>query len=273
MRRYLRFALTRDVTRRDLIALRDLLHAMGHVVALPQDGGKCDIHYLPDDPSSADERKDVRLRAFSHLQDNLHFVQPLDTVVWARAPAPVYDRLNLLCANTSALSDSEIRNVISALVHTLGVVSNCIHNSSQLNGVTSPASILRGDEPSYDVNLLLGFDLANAIKTWTEGSEGSEESEEPGGEKDVDYLRLFVCWRCGGEKPACCFEPVGCRRWGSSVRNTEFIHDHVQRFHQLLGNFECGDAPCCECCSHELTTRRLTTRPMVKRPRVSSCIV
>jgi hypothetical protein len=238
----LRFGLMRSVTRQDFDALCDLLNARGHTTTTTTLLNRYGIHFLPGCNQAAGGRKDVR---FSLMRT--YDVESLDTVVFAHVDAPVYDPRNTMRARATALSDAEVRDVAECLVQAFGVVPNSIHNNGQLDPMMPPAPTLLGREAPDEVNMLLGFDLERAVAKWTVESESF-----PG----CDDERLFACWKCGEGKPSQCFEPMGCPLWGHD-------DDDVQPFHQLLGNFECGAAPCCKFCQSELTTRKLAMRPVV----------
>jgi hypothetical protein len=238
----LKFALTRDLTLADVVALRNSLNFKGYNTTLLDrcEGG---IDFSEDGAG----RKDVRFGngllgiGASGLNldlDTMQFVGPLDTVVARHAAlSPSFHASNELLAYLKYdFSKTESLDIVECLVHCFGVLPDAIYNRGQWD--SDSARITASDNANV-VNIFLGFDLKSALSKWTVAI-----ARWP----DVMEERLFRCWKCKSKCPYNSF---------SHARAT-----HVDpysgcgqetTFYGLLGSFEFGRYRCCDNCYRQLT--------------------
>ena len=255
MRRHettLKFALTRDVTSADVVALRDALNIEGYnTTLLDRSEGGVDFSKSPEvrkDLRFGNSLRGIGTRDRQLMADTLQFAGPMDRIVKKHAAAsPPFSAGNELRAYLKYdFSEAESLDVVECMLQCFGVVPDTIYNRGEWVG--DCARIAASDSAS-DINLFLGFELASALSKWTVA-----EARWP----NVLEERLFGCWKCKSREPYFSF---------SHARAThEERVPHETTFYGLLGCFERGQRVCCDNCYLDLTRCKTSkTRPPRKR--------
>lgn len=242
----LKFAVTRDLTLADVVALRDALNIKGYKTTLLNrtEGGI-------DFSESSKVRKDLRFdNSLSGIGiwdgqlavDTLEFVGPMDKIVKSHASAsPPFSTQNELRAYLAYdFLESESLDVVECMVQCFGVLPDTIHNRGQWSN-----SDITTSDNATDVNLYLGFDLASAVSRWTVPRE-----EWP----DALLERLFECWACKARRPWFVFLHA------RADHRQKHPHQGETTFYGLLELFEHGQSVCCDNCHFDLTHRATSKR-------------
>ena len=229
----LRFALTRSVTLRNIVELRDFLRDSGHNVSLLKraQGGV-------DFSSQQSGGKDIRWpRRFENIgiaigvADEYEFVKPLSTIACEYEQGmPSWHPENSIEVRMKELggksfSEKEKCDFCRGMVNCLGVMDSEIYNRSEHR-----FKILESDK-RREVNLFLEYDGEKETRTWTIQCPDYEDCHDE---------RLFKCWRC----------QLYQKEWEFDSERIEISHE---RFYAVLETYVNSYVTCCTSCVRDLT--------------------
>ena len=228
----LRFALTRSIRLRDIVAFRDFLRDNGHKVSLLKRAqGGIDFSY------KQRGGKDIRWGKFENIgadADGFGFVKSLSTIARKYEEGmPVWHPENSIGIRLKGLGDNffsekEKSDIRRGMVSCLGVTDNAIYNREE-----NRFKILRSDG-ARAVDLFLEYDREKEVTTWTVQCPDY---------RDCYDERLFKCWRCEAYHKEFEFEP---RSAGNG-------------FYSLLEDYVRSYVACCTDCVRGLTMCRAPT--------------
>lgn len=225
----LRFALTRSIRLRDIVAFCDFLGDSGHDVSLLKRAqGGIDFSY------QQSGGKDIRWPKFENVgvdADGCGFVKPLSTIACEYEEGmPLWHPENSIGMRLKELggnsfSEQEKCDIRRGMVNCLGVTDNVIYNRDE-----NRFKILQTDG-ARDVDLFVEYDREKEATTWTVPCPNYGDCYEE---------RLFKCWRCAVYRKEFEFEP---RSDGNG-------------FYSVLEDYVNSYVTCCDVCVRVLTMCR-----------------